>query len=439
MNRDILIGFALLTIIGCGRPRIDPVVEVRAVSREVASSDATSRAVLGPDDWPGWRGSNADGIATGPAAPTKWGETANVLWKVEIPGRGHSSPIVVGERIYLETADEKDETQSVLCLNRADGSIRWQTTLHKGQLDRALHKENSQASSTLACDGERLYALFLNARQIWASALDLEGREIWKKEVGGFDSKFGYASSPVLYESLVLLAADHQQGGFIAALNRNHGDIVWRKKRPSKSSFATPRVVNLGGKDQMILAGCDELCSYAPLTGDRLWQTKGTAETAVGTPVIDGDLIFASGGYPEKNTLAVDASGKKVWQQNVKSYVPSMLTFQGYLYMAPDDGIFRCYEARTGVEKWSKRVGGNFRASPVLSDGHIYTTDMSGRTIVLKANPQSCEIVAENQLGTEGFASPAISRGQLFQRVGDSSTGSRREWVYCIGQRDVGQ
>ena len=189
----------------------------------------------------------------------------------------------------------------------------------------------------------------------------------------------------------------------------------------------------------MILAGCDELCSYAPLTGDRLWQTKGTAETAVGTPVIDGDLIFASGGYPEKNTLAVDASGKKVWQQNVKSYVPSMLTFQGYLYMAPDDGIFRCYEARTGVEKWSKRVGGNFRASPVLSDGHIYTTDMSGRTIVLKANPQSCEIVAENQLGTEGFASPAISRGQLFQRVGDSSTGSRREWVYCIGQRDVGQ
>jgi outer membrane protein assembly factor BamB len=439
MTRCCIVGLLFLTSIGCGRRRVDPVVEVRAVATEAASADEASAATLGRDDWSGWRGSNSDGIATGPAIPTKWSETENVTWKVEIPGRGHSSPIVIGEKIYLETADEKDETQSVLCLNRADGSRLWQTTLHQGQLDRALHKENTQASSTLACDGEHLYALFLNAGHIWASALDLDGHEVWKKEVGGFDSKFGYASSPALYKSLVLIAADHQQGGFIAALNRSSGDVAWRKKRPAKSSYASPRVISMGGKDQMILGGCSELCSYDPSTGDQLWHTKGTAEAGVGTAVIDGDLIFASGGYPEKNTLAVDASGKKVWQQNVKSYVPSMLTYEGYLYMTPDDGIFRCYEAKSGDEKWTKRVGGNFRSSPVLSGGHIFTTDMSGKTIVFKASPESCEIVAENPLGTEGFASPAISRGQLFLRVADNLKGSRRDWVYCIGQPITGQ
>ena len=438
MNRFCLFGIALISLVGCGRPRVAPVVEVRAGATELASTNEDNpptQTSMAADDWPGWRGPNSDGIANGAAVPIKWSETENVIWKAGIPGRGHSSPVVIGDRIYLETAAESEETQSVLCLDRTTGSQLWQTTLHKGNLDRALHKENTQASSTLACDGKRLYALFLNARQIWASALDLDGKEIWKKEVGGFDSKFGYAASPVLYKSLVLIAADHQQGGFIAALNQNNGEVVWRKKRPAKSSYASPRVISIGGKDQMILAGCGELCSYDPATGEPLWHTRGTAEAGVGTAVVAGDLIFASGGYPEKNTIAVDASGKKVWEQNVKSYVPSMLAHEGYLYMVPDDGIFRCYDASTGTEKWTKRVGGNFRVSPVLSGGHIYTTDMSGRTVVFKASPDSCEIVAENTLGTECFASPAISSGQLFLRVADASTGSRREWIYCIGQQ----
>ena len=434
MNRTCRIAVLVAIAAGCGRSRVDPVVEVHATATQASPNGAVAEIKTTEGDWPSWRGPLTDGIAAGPAVPTHWTETDNVIWKTEIPGRGHSSPIIVGDRICFETADEKDETQSVVCLNRIDGNLLWQSTLHKGRLERFIHKENTQASSTLACDGERLYALFLNDGHIWATALDLNGKEVWKQNVGGFHSRFGYSASPALYHSLVLLAADHEQGGFVAALNRLTGDVVWRKKRPAKSSYASPRVISVGGRDQMILGGCKLVCSYNPFTGDELWQTEGTAEAGVGTAVVDGELIFASGGYPDQNTVAVDSSGKSVWQNNIKSYVPSMLAHAGHLYVTPDDGVFRCFEAKSGKELWKKRIGGNFRASPLLSGGHIYTTDMLGKTIVFKASPDACDIVAENQLGNEAFSSPAVSRGQLFLRVADSSKSPRQEWIYCIGQ-----
>ena len=433
MNRLHVLGILIGLSLGCGGSRVSPVTEVSASAAEPTTDSVNAASNLSADDWPSWRGANMDGITSGPAVPTHWTDTENVKWKVKIPGRGHSSPILVGDRIYLETADEKTETQSVLCLERDDGSQVWQKTLHKGKLDRNVHKENTQASSTLICDGERLYALFLNDAHIWATAIDLEGNVVWKKDVGGFKSKFGFSSSPSLYKSMLLLAADHQQGGFIAALKCESGEVVWRKKRPAKSSYASPRVVTLGGRDQMLLGGCNLLSSYDPMTGEELWKTKGTAEAGVGTPVVTDDLVFASGGYPEQNTLAVDAKGKVIWQKKVKSYVPSLLAFEGHVYAVPDDGVFYCFEAKTGKEKWKKRVGGNFRVSPILNDGNIFTTDMSGKTTVFKADPAQFEIVAENQLGTEGFSSPAVSKGQLFLRVADSSKGPRQEWIYCIG------
>ena len=435
MNRNRLAVLLIVIAIGCGRPRVDRVAEISVGKSVLLASDETSGLRTGSEDWPNWRGPNTDGIATGAPIPTKWSATENVTWKVQIPGRGHSSPIIVGERIYIETADEKSETQSIACLDRNDGKQIWQTTQHQGQFERAMHRENTQASSTLASDGNRLYGLFLNKGHVVASALDMDGHEIWKKEIGSFSSKFGYSASPTLYKSLLLVAADHQQGGFIAALNCQNGEIVWRKPRPAKSSYASPRVISLDGRDLMILGGCNRLCGYDPLTGDELWQANGTAEAGVGTAVEDGGLIFASGGYPEQNTLAVDGAGKIVWEKRVKSYVPSMLAFEGSLYLVPDDGVFLCYDARSGAEKWKKRIGGNFRTSPILSGGHIFTTDMSGKTTVFKAGSSECEVVAENQLGTECFSSPAVSSGQLFLRVADSSNGSRQEWIYCIGKR----
>ena len=145
--------------------------------------------------------------------------------------------------------------------------------------------------------------------------------------------------------------------------------------------------------------------------------------------------MFASGGYPGRDTVALNSAGEVAWRNGEKSYVPSLITYQDHLYMVNDEGIAYCYDAKTGKERWKKRIGGNFRVSPVLNDGHIFTTDMSGKTTVFKAQPTALEIVAENQLGTEGFASPGISKGQLFMRVGDNSTGTRHDWIYCIGKK----
>lgn len=436
MRRLWLVGLLVVSSFGCGRRAGPPVPKMPEVAAtEQAQPADVPEIAWADDDWPMWRGANADGVSTGPAVPTHWSETQNVVWKSKLPGRGHSSPTIVGERVYLETADEQQQVQSVLCLDRADGRQVWQTELHRGQFETAMHGENTQATSTIACDGKRLFVLFLNDRKIWATALDLKGQRVWQTEVGSFDSKFGYSASPTLHKSLVLIAADHGQGGFVAALNRLTGDIVWRKPRPAKSSYASPRVVSLGGRDQLVLCGANVVASFDPLTGESLWSTPGTAEAGVGTLVVADDLLFASGGYPEQETLAVKPDGSVAWRNNAKSYCPSLLTHAGHLYMVNDDGVARCYAAQTGEKKWEKRIGGRFRVSPVLSDGHIFTTDMSGKTTVFKASAEQYELVAENQLGTEGFASPGLSRGQLFHRVGDSSSGPRQEWLYCIGTK----
>ncbi|MBS0205506.1 MAG: PQQ-binding-like beta-propeller repeat protein [Planctomycetes bacterium] len=425
---------------GCGgrpRPPGPPVPKAQEISVKPDAVAAESRLIqISQDDWPMWRGPNADGVATGKPVPTKWTETENVTWKSKLPGRGHSSPIILGERIFLETADEQGQTQSVICLDRKDGSLAWDKTLFQGKLETRMHHENSQASSTLACDGERLYATFLNDNKIWLTALELDGSQLWQTEVGSFASKFGYSASPTLYKSLVLLAADHEQGGFVAAVNRDEGSIVWRKTRPDKSSYASPRVVTIDGQDQMVVCGCRLVSSFNPLTGDQLWSVEGTADAGVGLPVTTSNLVIASGGYPQQETIALKADGTVAWRKNVKSYVPSLLIVNQSLFIVSDDGIAHCHDTKTGNELWKHRIGGRFRVSPVASGGNIITTDMSGKTTIFRATPEQFDLVAENQLGTEGFASPGISKGQLFLRVADSSHGPRQEWLYCIGEQD---
>lgn len=432
----VLIAASMLS--GCGRPRspaapVAPTTEIRPV----ANLSPASPLQLSPDDWPAWRGPNQDGVAHGPPPPTRWSDAENVAWKASLPGRGHSSPIIVGERIFLETADDEQKIQSVIGLNRADGSQLWQTEIHRGRFETNMHQENSQATSTLACDGQRLFALFLNDRKIWATALDLDGRILWRKEVGAFASKFGYSASPALFEDYLFVAADHSSGGFLAALHRETGDIVWRTARERGDSYASPRVVSLGDKPQVILGGLRQVASYDPRTGEQLWATKGTAEAVVGTAVTASDLVFVTGGYPEAQTVALKPDGAIAWKKdNVKSYVPSLLAYRDHVYLANDEGVVICWDAAAGQEKWKHRIGGNFRVSPLLAGGHIYVTDMSAKTTVFKASPDRFEAVGENQLGTEAFASPAVSRGQLFLRVADTSAGSRKEFLYCIAQPD---
>lgn len=426
--------------LGCGKPPsppAPPTSEIQTTAAATAAAEPLAPPSWGDDDWPGWRGPQTDGDAGTQPVPSTWSDRDNVAWKVAIPGRGHSSPIVIGDRIFLETADDAGQVQSVLAIDRRRGRLLWQTDLFTGNFVGGIHQENSHASSTLACDGERLFAVFLNNQRIWCSALDFDGQELWRTEVGGFRSRNGYSASPTVYQSFVIIAADHDDGGFLAALQRDSGQIVWRKKRPAHASYASPRVVTLQGRDRVVLAGCGSVAAYDPLSGVEIWKTRGTAEAAVGTVVTAGDLVFASGGYPEKDTVALQADGKVAWRTRDKVYVPSMIVVDGFLYAVQDDGIAHCWEAASGKARWKQRVGGAFRASPICADGKLYVTSTSGKTTVFRANPERWEVVAENQLGNEALASPAVSRGQLFFRIADVSRGGRQEMLYCIAERSA--
>jgi len=389
-----------------------------------------------PKDWPWWRGPARNGIAADQRVPVEWSETKNVVWKTPVPGRGHASPIVVGTRIFLESADEQGKTQSIVCYERATGKELWQQELHKGGFDGRWHGKNTRASSTLASDGAQVYATFYNQGAIWATALDFDGKQRWQTKLGDFESHWGYSASPTIHKSLVLVAADHKKAGYLVALDRKTGEVRWRTPRPAEPTYASPVVLQVAGKDQLLIAGANLIASYDPDTGKLLWSCKGTSTECVSSIVAEGDSVFATGGYPSKETVCVlgDGSGKVLWRVPQGAFVPSMLVHRGALYGVLDDGIALCWKADTGKETWKERLAGKFSASPVLAGEHIYVPSESGKTFVFKANPEKFELVAQNPLGSGIFASPVICGGRIYLRVAQQTAPNWQEMLYCIGE-----
>ena len=387
-------------------------------------------------DWPAWRGPTRDGIAApGQNPPVQWSETEGLLWKAPVPGRGHSSPTVVGDRIYLATSDTGKQTQSVLCLDRHTGKIVWQTEVHGGRPDAGKQSNSSAASSTVTCDGTRLLINFLNSGAVHTTALNLDGKIRWQRKICDFVTHQGFASSPVLYESLVIVSADHRGGGVIAALNRDTGKLVWSESRPKLPNYTTPAVVQAGGRTQMVLVGCNLITSLDPGTGKKLWELNGSTEECVVTVVTDGTRVFASGGYPKNHTVAVmaDGSGKIAWQNGARVYVPSMIQKEGHLYAVMDAGLAVCWKSDTGEELWKERLGGDFFASPVMVGDRIYASNVGGKTFVFEATPKHFKLLAQNQLGDEAYASPAICGSRIYLR-GAKRGESRQEFLYCVGK-----
>jgi outer membrane protein assembly factor BamB len=367
--------------------------------------------------------------------PLRWSETENVLWKTKVPGRGHASPTVVGDRIFLATADEAAEIQSVLCYDRRDGRQMWKVDVHTGGMERKGHQKSSQASATVAGDGERIFCNFLHDGAIYTTALDLAGRLLWQTKISGFVTHQGFGSSPAVYQSLVLVSTDNKAGGVVAALDRRDGTIVWQQSRPKQPNYTSPAILNVAGRDQVLVAGCDHMSSFDPLTGERLWEIEGSTTECVGSIVTDGRLVFASGGYPDKLTLAVrgDGSGEIAWRNSVQTYVPSMLVYDGHLYTVTDGGVALCWEAATGREVWKSRLGGTFNASLVLVGDRVLAANQEGDTFVFKANPAQFELVAKNHLGEDVYATPAVCGGKIYLRVAERSGDARQEWLYAIG------
>jgi outer membrane protein assembly factor BamB len=388
-------------------------------------------------DWPWWRGAQRNGIANPDQdPPTEWSASQNVAWKSAIPGRGHGSPTVVGRRVYLATADEQQGTQSVLCLDRETGKQLWHAEVHRGGLMQKNEKSTA-ASSTVACDGESVFINFANNGAVYVTALDLEGNQRWQKKIGDYLIHQGYGASPAVYQSLVIASADSAAGGVIAALDRKTGAIAWKRDRPKEPNYTSPIILNVAGRDQLFLTGCNLFSSFDPLSGKTHWEIKGATTECVTSTVTDGERVFSSGGYPKNHLAAVlaDGSGKIAWDTNDRVYVPSLLARNGHLFGVLDAGIAACWKSDTGKQLWKKRLDGEFSASPVLVGNTIFATNENGETFVYRADPKKFEQIAVNKLGDQVMASAAICGSRIYMRVAEQVDGKRQEMLYCLAKQ----
>lgn len=411
---------------------LSPLTATRA---DEAPATSAKPIAVGAADWPWWRGPTRDGVADPKQhPPLKWSATENVLWQVNVPGRGHGSPTVVGDHVYLAAADHDKEIQSVLCFDRLTGKQVWAKDIHKGGFEKKGNTRSSLASSSAACDGKRVFINFLHDGAIYTTCLDTAGEQRWQKKITDYVLHQGFGSSPALYENLVIVSADNKGTGIIAALERETGKEVWRHERPKLPNYPSPIVLKVGGKDQVFMIGCDLVTSLDPKTGKVNWETKGSTTECVTSTVTDGARIFTSGGYPKNHVSAVlaDGSGKVAWENGTRVYVPSMLLKDGYLYAATDGAVATCWKSDTGKKVWESRLNGTFNASPVLVGDLIFATNEAGRTYIFKAKPEGYENVGENQLGEDVFATPAICGDCIYMRVAAPGKGQRQEMLYCV-------
>ena len=404
------------------------------------------------ENWPGWRGPSGDGVSAGKGIPTKWSSTENIAWKIAVPGEGHSSPIVWGDKVFLTSSLTEKNKRILLCIDRLSGQTVWQRDVVQSPPE-TIHRLNSRASGTPATDGKQVYVTFMRAEgdeviapnvgserlitpgKIIVAAYDLDGNEKWKTNVGDFVSAHGFNTCPVLFEDLVILNGDHDGDAYLVALDRQSGRERWRTRRENKTrSYVTPIIREIDGITQMILSGSLCVASYDPRNGKRHWIVDGPTEQFVASMVYDGKYVFATGGYPERHTLAIRPGGKGnvtdthiAWRTTRgAAYVPSPIISGRYLLMVADSGIASCFEARTGKRHWMERLPGGHSPSPVSADGLVYFVSDRGVTTVIRPS-ETFAVIAKNELGEPVSASPAISQGQIFLRT--------HQHLYCIGSK----
>lgn len=415
---------AASVLVGCSRSK--PVEEIRV--SDSTQVDALPPPAVAPADWPWWRGPMRDNVAVGDLPSFDWTPSPEVLWTVSVPGTGHASPVVWQDRVFIATADDRQQTQSLICYERGSGKPKWNREIHSGGFMHT-HSKNTHASATPACDGSRVFTVFMVQNGLFATAVDFEGNIVWQKKVGDFRSQHGYGSSPLIHKSLVIVAGDTSAGGFLTALHRESGDIVWQTPRGDGNSYATPVIGDVAGKQQLLLSGQNATAAYDPDTGRQLWSAAGPANTTANTVAWSSDLILSSGGYPQKSLIAVqaDGTGKIAWEHSLKAYVPSPLVVGEKLVVITDNGILHCMNLDDGKILTKERLGGDFTSSPVFVGDKVLACNESGKVFVFKVEPKF-ETVAQHQFDDGIFASPAVCGGQIFIRTASK--------LCCIGSAD---
>ncbi|MEP3481368.1 MAG: PQQ-binding-like beta-propeller repeat protein [Fuerstiella sp.] len=395
---------------------------------------------LNADDWNQWRGPNGLAIAAdGNAVPTDFSPSKNVLWSAQVVGAGHSSPTVVGDLVVVTTADSTNQRQAVLGFERATGKPAFTTIVSEGGFPET-HPKNTHASPTVCSNGELFFATFHHHNKVEAVAVNQAGKIVWKTDVGAFRPKqylYGYAASPTLHNGKLIISGDCDTVAWLVALDSNSGKVVWKTDRPKMLNWASPIVANVAGKNQLLLSGAERIASYNPENGKLLWETPCLTMATCGTVVWDNDTVYASGGYPKKETVAVkaDGSGQVVWRNRVKCYEQSMLIHSGYLYAFDDNGILYCWDAKSGREMWKQRFRGPVSASLTMADGKIFACNERGNVWVFEASPNGYQPVAQNQMGTSLFATPTVVDNVMYLRAASGEGRSRQEAIFAIGNR----
>jgi outer membrane protein assembly factor BamB len=463
-----------------------------ARSRTLASSWLSGLLLLGicsaqaastspEENWPQWRGPLGTGIAPKADPPVSWSETKNVKWKVRIPGKGTATPLVWGDKIFVQTAiatgkkieppADKPETSpvsfeiaqqtqpgpgrrrggggfgggskpteeyafTVLCLDRQTGKVLWQETGREEVPHEGHHRtDGGFASSSPVTDGKHLYAYF-GSRGLYC--YDLDGKLKWSEDLGDMRIAltFGEGSSPALYKDTLLVQWDHEGDSFVAALDKNTGKILWKQPRDERTSWSTPLVIEHEGRPQVITSATGSIRSYDPASGNLLWQCGGLTRNVIPTPVVGGGLLYATSGFQGNSLLAIRlgrtgdlTDGDAVAWSYKKStpYVPSPLLYAGKLYfLAGNSQRLSCLDPRTGevfIDAESLEGLNGVYASPVGANGRVYVVGRNGATAVIQPSDK-LEVLATNQLDERFDASPAVVGNEIFLRG--------VEYLYCL-------
>jgi outer membrane protein assembly factor BamB len=384
--------------------------------------------------WASWRGPRGDGTCIEQDVLTNWDPTG-AIWKTELPGQGHASPIVWGNNVFTVTALSATQERVLLCLDRASGKIIWQETVVQGPLEN-IHKENSYASSTPATDGERVFVTFRVGDEIVVAAHHLvSGKQLWLVRPGTHTGEWGFSNEPVLFKDKVIVDGDSKGDSFLVALRRADGKTLWRINRSHQGiSYSAPLIREMAGRTQLIQCGDRCVASFDPETGKQLWTVDGPSQEFVATPVYSekAGLIFVSSSWPKQILLAIRPDGNGdvtgthiVWRENKGApYIPSLIVAGDFLLSVNNAGVAFCYEAATGKVLWQEKLG-RHHASPVLMGGLVFFINDNGTVNVIKPGPDF-ERIAKYELGEQCYASPAISNGQIFLR------GFKH--LFCIGR-----
>ena len=382
--------------------------------------------------WPQFRGPDGQGHSNAKGIALHWSESTSVTWKTEIPGEGWSSPVISNNQIWLTSSQADGTSLRAIGIDRTSGKILHHIEVLTTSEVGPKHVQNGFASPTPVLDGNRVFVHF-GARG--TVCLDTDGRILWKNTSLPFTAPQGAASSPILYEDKIILCCDGTDNQFLVALDKETGEILWQQQRQHlervadkgffKMAYSTPLIQNIRGIDQLVSTSAEHVAAYNPTTGQELWWMPYQGFSLVGRPSFGNHMFYVVGsinaGHHTIFAIHPDGHGKIAEEQLAWQYsesiphVPSPLLVGKELYLVHDEGIAKCLDAMTGEVLWTKRLGGNFRSSPIQIRDRIYFCNQEGTTLVVKAG-RTFNVLATNNLDGMFYASPAVAGRALFLR-----------------------